>query len=311
MGKDRGARMASIYRVTRALDWAQFRIAPKTPEELRSSGVKSGAGGTSAESVARHLQLLLSAPKEQALDDGEETKKPDKVYLVEGLPPLPRKTVEKIHRGEFVEFADFPLFDGGRKEGEWSAERSVCEQSSPHKHTGETRKKGPREVPDVSWWGTCFTLYERARVEAKPELAKQLAAYREAIVETARRHRWEHVARYDRCFRLAAAGKPDVEWDRMDAALLVREIASPSAASNRAMGFGGRGSLQSAGASQKRERKQHGACFRFNRQNGACTFGHQCRFAHICSTCGGEHPATQCPSRAVAKSQRQEAGNLL
>ena len=48
--------------------------------------------------------------------------RPEKVYLVEGLPPLRRKTVEKIQRGEFVEFADFPVFDGGRREGEWSAE---------------------------------------------------------------------------------------------------------------------------------------------------------------------------------------------
>ncbi len=36
MGKDRGARMASIYRVTRALDWAQFRIAPKTAAEVKN-----------------------------------------------------------------------------------------------------------------------------------------------------------------------------------------------------------------------------------------------------------------------------------
>ncbi len=36
MGKDRGARMASIYRVTRALDWAQFRIAPKTEAEVKN-----------------------------------------------------------------------------------------------------------------------------------------------------------------------------------------------------------------------------------------------------------------------------------
>jgi len=100
------------------------------------------------------------------------------------------------------------------------------------------------------------------------------------------------LARYDRCFRLAAAGKPDVEWDRMDAALLVREITAP-AASSRATGLIGRGTLQSSGSmSQRRKKKQQGACFCFNRQKGVCTFGPQCRFAHICSACGGEHPAT-------------------
>ncbi len=154
----------------------------------------------------------------------------------------------------------------------------------------------------MSWWGTCFTLYERARVEANPALAKQLAAYREAIVETARRHKWEYVARYDRCFRLEAAGKPDVEWNHMDAALLVREIATPLAESSR-------GAQQSSeSTSQRRERKLQGACFQFNRQNGVCTFGQQCRFTHICSVCGGEHPATQCPSKAAARARGRTQG---
>ena len=52
------------------------------------------------------------------MDEVGEAKKPDKVYLVDGLPPSPRKTVEIIRSGEFVEFADFHIFDGGRKEGE-------------------------------------------------------------------------------------------------------------------------------------------------------------------------------------------------
>ena len=69
-----------------------------------------------------------------------------------------------------------------------------------------------------------------------------LCAYREAIVETARCHRWDNVARYARCFRLAAAGKPDVAWDRMDAALLVREVTTPATIAGKASsGPGSRG----------------------------------------------------------------------
>ncbi len=175
-------------------------------EELRVSGVKSGQEGPSAEPVA-WLKRLLGGPKEQAEGKQEETNKPDKVYLVEGLPPLLRKMVDKNKRGEFVEFVDFPFFDGGRCEGEWSAERPEKDGLSPARLVGEPKRKGPREVPDVSWWDTCFTLYERARVETKPDMARQLAAYRETIVQTARHHhRWESVARYDRYFWLAATG---------------------------------------------------------------------------------------------------------
>ncbi len=123
--------------------------------------MKSKQEGSSAEPVA-WLKRLLGGPKEQDEGKQEETNKPDKVYLVKGLPQLPRKMVDKIQRGEFVEFADFTVFDGGHREGEWSAERSEKDELSPARQVGEPKRKGPREVPDVSWWGTCFTLYERA-----------------------------------------------------------------------------------------------------------------------------------------------------
>ena len=74
---------------------------------------------------------------------------------------------ENPKRGVCVEFADFPVFDGGRREGEWSAEHSEREGRSLGGQVGEPKRREPKEVPDVLWWGTCFTLFERARMEAK------------------------------------------------------------------------------------------------------------------------------------------------
>ncbi len=227
---------------------------------------------------------------------GRESNTSDKVHLVEGLPPLPRKTVKRIQRGELVEFTEFPIFDGGRKEGSWLVSKPEKTEELTESPAGEARRRaGPREVPDASWWGTCFSLFEKARLETRPELADQLRAYREAIAETARRHRWECVARYDRCFRMAAAGRPDRSWAVMDAALLVRELTLPSAGQARGgSGSGSRvGGPAQAGSGQKRDRRQPGACFRFNK-GGSCGYGQQCRFAHICSGCGGDHPAMRC-----------------
>ncbi len=120
-------------------------------DELRSSGVRSDAGGASTEPA--WLKKFLGCAKEQAVAKEGEAKKPEQVYVVQGLPPLPRKMVERIERGKFVEFADFPIFDGGRRQGEWSAERSEKDSLSPARQTSEHRRKAPREVPDVSWWG--------------------------------------------------------------------------------------------------------------------------------------------------------------
>ncbi len=65
-------------------------------------------------------------------------------------------------------------------------------------------------LPETSTTGTCFTLLKRALLD-QPEVAKQLVGYSEAIIEMARKCRLEGVARYDRCFRLAAAGKKDTQ----------------------------------------------------------------------------------------------------
>ncbi len=105
----------------------------------------------------------------------------------------------------------------------------------------------------------------------------------------------ECVARYDWYFRMAAAGRPDRNWAVMDAALLVRELTLPSAGQARGGSGGGSrvGGPAQAGSGQKRDRRQPGACFRFNK-GGSCGYGQQCRFAHTCSGCGGDHPATRC-----------------
>ena len=79
-------------------------------------------------------------------------------------------------------------------------------------------------------------------------MTRQLCAYREAIVETARCHRWVNVVRYDRCFRLAAAGKPGMAWDKIDAALLVREVTTPAMIAGRGpSGPGNRGGQSAHG----------------------------------------------------------------
>ncbi len=164
----------------------------------------------------------------------------------------------------------------------------------------------------VGNWGSCFTLYERVRVKANPEMAEQLAAYREAVVGIARRHKWEAVARYDPCFRLEDADKPEVKWECLDGSLLIRELVLTAECSGRSTAGAGHKNGQSGGSSfsQRREKRQQGTCFRFNRQNGNCAFGSQCRFLHACSGCGGDHPATQCNSKQQGKSQKVEAGGI-
>ena len=106
-------------------------------------------------------------------------------------------------------------------------------------------------------------------------------AYREIIVKMARCHRWEHVAKYDRRFRQEAAGKTEVKWEEEKMNLIFDIVYSTS----DSKGDGGANKQSGAGnvTVPRREQKRRGACYRFNRMNGSCVYGTQCRFAHVCS----------------------------
>ena len=96
----------------------------------------------------------------------------------------------------------------------------------------------------------------------------------------------------------------------MNAVLTLREAASPAGAgvSKRTGVSSGRGPLTSgSGPSVKRERRQQGHCFSFNKQNEVYAFGLQCRFAHTCWSYGGEHPACQCSNHAAGKGPKERA----
>lgn len=133
-------------------------------------------GSRSSSTVPRHTW--------QAKKEGKRG--PKVVHLVRNLPPLPCKLVEMIQEKSFVEFAWFPVFDEGPKDGDWRSTLHEGGDHSPTRQASSSRKRGPKEIPDVSWWGTCFTLFQAAWAKADPSMWAPLSAYREIIVRMAR-----------------------------------------------------------------------------------------------------------------------------
>ncbi len=80
-------------------------------KELRDSGLECGSRKANSEPV-EWFRRLLGDPLGKESRAESETKRPGSMYLVEGLPPLPRRKVDRIKEGEFLEFTDFPVFDG-------------------------------------------------------------------------------------------------------------------------------------------------------------------------------------------------------
>lgn len=164
------------------------------PEDIRRSGLRAvGSREHDLERPGRSdaVDILASL----GVAKPKEPRKAELVHLGEGLMPLPRRTVERIQGGEFVEFADFPVMDGGT----WAMEL-------PEQDLGDRilvvqapdKRKSKREVPDASMWGSCFTLFERALLLADPARGPGMSAYRETIQKAARTHQWDFVLRYDR-----------------------------------------------------------------------------------------------------------------
>ena len=264
-------------------------------EKARSRGATNAPEGES-EGAGSLLLKWMDSLKGSKMEKKEEKKVPKVVHLLRNQPPLASKVVDMIQAGAFVDFAWFPVFEDGPSEGgDW---RSSLGDSGECPSGGQTgRKRTVKEVPDLSGWSTCFSLFQVAWARSNPEMWVPLTAYREIIFKLAKRHQWSHVARYDRRFRQEAAGKEEVKWDEENLSLLLDIVhANPPAKSEFKQGTGASGTPL-----RKAEQRRRGACFKFNRGEGKCSFGMHCRFAHVCSTCGGEHAMVQCNKQSDKK----------
>ncbi len=117
------------------------------------------------------------------------------------------------------------------------------------------------------------------------------------------------MARYDWVFFLEAApGKPEMVRRRSDATLLVKELSHSEA---KAMTKGSNRPQGTGGLNQRKQWRKQGACFRYNRRNGARLFRQKCtRLVHACSNCGGKYSASRCLNKVAGKVLRQDDGGL-
>ncbi len=234
------------------------------------------------------LEKLLSSMSDKGSVGKEAGRAQKAVHLIKNVQPLPKKVVEAIQDGNFVDFAWFPVLEEGPTEGDWK--EGPGELDGRSSSSSERKRRERKEVPDLSMWSTCFSLFQVAWASHKPDMWLPLTAYRETIFRLARRHPWAQVVKYDRRFRQEAAGRDDVKWEK-EKVPLVMELMSVSTH--------GKGETRSGGGSsgvvpKKGDHRRRGACFRFNKTDSTCMFGNQCKFAHVCSACGGEHPFFQC-----------------
>ena len=138
-------------------------------------------------------------------------------------------------------------------------------------------------------------------------------AYMAIIAKSSQKYKWPSWVIYDQNFRMEIAGNPTHSWAKVDPSLYAQCFTGQAlSAENWCSLCQGLDHTSSRcpfrAQAQKRSwespfgqalaRTPHNGsgttCFKFNRYDGDCKFGKNCRFDHVCSGCGGPHPIKKC-----------------
>ena len=126
-----------------------------------------------------------------------------------GLSPIPRKLVNRIQLGEFIDVAELlPDSLGVSTNPQNTGEKD--------KLPWETKK---RQVTSILEWVQCFGIYIAVIAAKHPEKIKDLLGYQALIIEAHMEYDSDTWLGYDRRFRQTAAASPCMVWARIDPTL--------------------------------------------------------------------------------------------
>ena len=228
-----------------------------------------------------------------------------------GLPAIPKKLAEKIVAGEYIDFSELPPAKGKGKSAAQSYEGQIVVVQA----TDLVQSR--RLVPDLATWTQCFGLITAVLAKHQPGKVADLMAYLAIISKASQKYRWPSWVIYDQHFRMEAAGNPAQSWARVDPSLYAQcftgqaraaenwcshcqgldhsSMRCPYKPQKRSWGTAFGQPPQASLAKAVPTGSHSGTvCMKYNRFNGDCRFGKQCRFSHACSCCGGAHPITKC-----------------
>ncbi|KAJ1143713.1 hypothetical protein NDU88_010018 [Pleurodeles waltl] len=170
-------------------------------------------------------------------------------------------------------------------------------------------------------WLDAFRIMACIIVEKFPLCAKDLWLYESKIHEAHRQFSGDAWLDYDRGFRLKMQAHPEMEWDEEDVEGYMHKMMVAREARN----WSQKGEQPFRGSFQKNQhekgkpypkrqpftqwkgsqagRTAPAICYKFEKYE--CSWGAACKFRHVCSTCGGGHPASEC-KRGVSNITKRE-----
>ncbi|KAJ1210455.1 hypothetical protein NDU88_005819 [Pleurodeles waltl] len=237
-------------------------------------------------------------------------------YMVARAPGLasliPLAVKERIWRREFIDI--FTLLE---------IQVEGLDLTTVDKKEEERRERNRvRKERNFDNWLDAFRIMACIIVEKFPHCAKDLWLYESKIHKAQRQFSGEAWLDYDKGFRLKMQAHPDMEWDEEAVAGYMHKMMVAREARNWAhkgeQPF--RGSFQKSRHEkgkpyQKRQpytqwkgpqtgRTVATICYKFEKDE--CTWGAACKFRHVCSACGGGHPASECKRGGGGSLKREK-----
>ena len=220
--------------------------------------------------------------------------------IAEGLPPIPVKVLDKIRRWEFIDLTLLVNDPGAKSElSSLSSERVVLFQ------TVDQAQKRKKHISDILTWTQAFAIYMAALASANTTSKEEvvgLMAHLHLINQLSKDMGGNRWLKYDHDFREWAAAKGIRKWGELNLSLYGRCLSFQQSLGSHGQSEPqhdrtgrGDGSKNPKGKTS-RSSAVKGACFKWNFEYN-CEKA-DCRFRHVCYSCGDGHRVGDCPRAA-------------
>ena len=259
-------------------------VDPSLSDELVNEGVgaKAGEAGVSTPATKKRR---VEEPMPRGL-----------------LSVVPRQLADRVLAGQFVSASEFMRDNLMRV-------ARTCSESNK-----EDKAKGLREPGSVISWVLGWLRFADVVAAKHPEKAAGMIRYVQVVAEGALKHGIPCAEKFDQVFRSGCQSLPDLDFGSVDVTLYLQEFLGRGRCQECQWCAGGDhkdwecAARRGSGATAQTRRSGRGgrsdggcargnACFAWN--DGSCSRT-QCRFAHVCSTCGGDHERMACAQKATA-----------
>ncbi len=134
-------------------------------------------------------------------------------------------------------------------------------------------------IPDLATRAQCFAIYVAVRGAHQPNKLADLMGYQSLVARASKKFKWPSWVIYDQNFRQEAAGNDELQWAKAEPRLYTQCFTD-------------------------QDISRENWCAKFNRYQGDCRFGKECKFIHACSSCRGPHLVSRC--RAGNANQQKQ-----